>query len=300
MRLSTTGTLAAAFVIAIPLAAGRATAQPVPVCGNGVLEPPETCDDGNLLPGDGCSPLCQLENLPPDCSRATPSVAEPWPPNHRLVPVSIEGVTDPDGDPVAISITAVAQDEPLAGEGDGNTCPDAIGVGTPAASVRAERSGQGDGRVYHVSFSASDGRGGVCLGAVEVCVRHDQRPGGVCGDGGPLVDSTAGGAPPCDAGTCEPEDCVPSPRDVHACDDDNLPPGVERQLSSAHDLLGRAARAHGRGKARRLGRKAARHLEQAAAGAARAADHDHLSGGCAADMAERLTEAVSCATCDAP
>lgn len=33
------------------------------VCGNGTLEPPEECDDGNTMPGDGCSPGCQVEAM---------------------------------------------------------------------------------------------------------------------------------------------------------------------------------------------------------------------------------------------
>jgi cysteine-rich repeat protein len=31
------------------------------VCGNGILESGEHCDDGNVVAGDGCSPLCELE-----------------------------------------------------------------------------------------------------------------------------------------------------------------------------------------------------------------------------------------------
>jgi fibro-slime domain-containing protein len=31
-------------------------------CGNGMLDPGEKCDDGNKTPGDGCTPLCQIEN----------------------------------------------------------------------------------------------------------------------------------------------------------------------------------------------------------------------------------------------
>ena len=31
-------------------------------CGNGVLDPGEKCDDHNKLGGDGCTPLCQIEN----------------------------------------------------------------------------------------------------------------------------------------------------------------------------------------------------------------------------------------------
>ena len=98
------------------------------------------------------------------------------------------GVTDPDGDPVTITIKGITQDEPL-----GATCPDALGVGTGTATLRAERTGSGDGRAYHVSFTASDGRGGQCSGMLTVCVPHDQRRGHGCVDEGPLVDSTGTG-----------------------------------------------------------------------------------------------------------
>jgi hypothetical protein len=67
----------------------------------------------------------------------------------------------------------------------------AAGVNTATAMLRAERAGTGDGRVYHVSFTARDGRGGQCGGTVKVCVPHDQGQGHVCVDQGPLVDSTA-------------------------------------------------------------------------------------------------------------
>jgi hypothetical protein len=106
------------------------------------------------------------------------------------VTVSIAGMTDPDGDPLTTRIVSISQDEPLLGGGSGNTCPDGKGVGTSSASVRAERSGTGDGRVYRVSFASSDGKGGQCTGSVRICVPHDQRPGHVCGDDGPVIDST--------------------------------------------------------------------------------------------------------------
>jgi hypothetical protein len=133
-----------------------------------------------------------IVNAPPDCSKARASIAELFPPNHKLVRVSVESVTDPDGDPLAITVNQVRQDEPTNALGDGNTCPDAVGTGTSTVSVRAERSGQGDGRVYHLLFVAADGRGGTCGGEVTVCVPHDQgRSGGSCVDQGPVFDSTA-------------------------------------------------------------------------------------------------------------
>lgn len=33
----------------------------LPVCGNGIVQPPEQCDDGNLANGDGCDSACEAE-----------------------------------------------------------------------------------------------------------------------------------------------------------------------------------------------------------------------------------------------
>ncbi|HET9517133.1 MAG TPA: hypothetical protein VFO77_05345 [Actinoplanes sp.] len=132
-------------------------------------------------------------NDEPVCTGAAPSDAVLWPPNHKMVPVTVTGVTDPDGDPITVKVTGIRQDEVVNGPGDGNTAPDGTGVGTDTANVRAERAGTpkapGDGRVYHVSFTADDGQGGTCSGTVKVSVPHDQR-GAAAVDGGPLYDST--------------------------------------------------------------------------------------------------------------
>jgi hypothetical protein len=129
-------------------------------------------------------------NEAPDCTQAAASVGMLWSPDHSMEPVSVQGVTDPDGDPVTVTIAEVRQDEPPNGKGDGNTCPDADSTGTATARVRAERSGQGDGRIYHLRFVASDGRGGSCEGSVTVCVPHDQGTGNGCVDQGPIYSST--------------------------------------------------------------------------------------------------------------
>jgi hypothetical protein len=128
------------------------------------------------------------ENQPPVCSAAVPSVSELWPPDHQSMPVNILGVTDPDEDSVSITVDSIFQDEAVDAKGSGNTCPDATGVGTATTEVLAERAGSGDGRVYHISFTADDGQGGTCEGEVTVCVPHDQSDG--CVDQGPLFDST--------------------------------------------------------------------------------------------------------------
>jgi hypothetical protein len=126
-------------------------------------------------------------NAPPDCSLAIASPDIAWPPEHQFVSVSVLGVTDPEGDAVTVTITRIFQDEPV---GRGVHSPDGRGIGTGLAEVRAERNQNGNGRVYHIRFTASDDWGGICSGKVTVGVPPDQ--GGVITpvDDGELYDST--------------------------------------------------------------------------------------------------------------
>jgi hypothetical protein len=112
-------------------------------------------------------------NDPPRCDLAVPSLTALWPPNHKMVEVTIGGVTDPNADPVTITVTSVMQDEPVNGLGDGDTSPDAV-VQTGSVLLRAERSGTGNGRVYTVHFTANDGEGS-CNGTVTVGVPHNRK-----------------------------------------------------------------------------------------------------------------------------
>ena len=59
-----------------------------------------------------------------------------WPPDHKFVSITIQKVKDPDGDPVAITITKIMQDEPVNSAGSGNTSPDGSGVGTSYSSSK--------------------------------------------------------------------------------------------------------------------------------------------------------------------
>jgi VCBS repeat-containing protein len=130
----------------------------------------------------------QTDNTPPDCSAATSDITYIWPPDKNFVPVYIN-VTDADGDPITITIISIFQDEPV---GRGSGSPDGMGIGTDTAYVRAERAGNGNGRVYHITFTAEDGQGGSCTeGMVLAVVDHDLSPDEINDiDGGPLYDST--------------------------------------------------------------------------------------------------------------
>ena len=105
-------------------------------------------------------------NRAPDVSAAAPSIASIWPPNNKMVPITINGVTDPDGDAVTITITAITNTE--------TGSSDAGGIGTSTAQVRASRNGKGSGRTYYITFTASDGQATSEPKTVTVVVPHDQ------------------------------------------------------------------------------------------------------------------------------
>jgi hypothetical protein len=199
---------------------------------------------GELPPFNG---ILGCLNQRPVCSAAAASPAELGTPNHSLVPIEIVGVTDPDGDPVAIAVTGVTQDEPLEGPGHGSTCPDAVIEGG-RASVRAERSGQGNDRVYVISFTATDDGGASCTGSVRVCVPHNgvstAMPGGAlgpieCQDDGQAVNSLG----PCSATATHPAVSIRSDGlslQGRATLEFSLPEEADVDLA-VYDMLGRRA-----------------------------------------------------------
>jgi TolB protein len=132
---------------------------------------------------DGFASWQAVPNRPPDCSgvSATPSTLQAA--NRRFRTVTLAGATDPDGDPVTLTITVVTQDERVRGPGDPTTPDAAAGGAADQVRLRAERSSRGDGRVYRVEFEASDGDLS-CSGRAAVAVPRRR--------GVPAVDS----APP--------------------------------------------------------------------------------------------------------
>jgi hypothetical protein len=129
-------------------------------------------------------------NHPPVCTalKASPDVL--WPADHKLVKVTVSGATDPDvGDVVTVVVDGVTQDEPTKGLGNGDASPDAQLTSPPSngVSIRAERGGSGDGRVYRLHVTATDSRGASCEGIVRVSVPRDQRPGSAAVDSAPPI-----------------------------------------------------------------------------------------------------------------
>lgn len=101
-----------------------------------------------------------------------------WPPNHEMKEISIAtNVWDESG---CYSIGAyVFSNEPEDVLGDGDTGPDFTTPvidpesGTITLSLRAERAGNGDGRVYSIEIFATDCAGNSSSAIVEVSCPHD-------------------------------------------------------------------------------------------------------------------------------
>ena len=133
-----------------------------------------TVDDGyGGTASDNVVIHVQNTNDPPLASAARPTTAVLWPPNHGMVAVGITGVTDPNNN-ATITITSVTQDEPTNGLGDGDTPVDAVINSDGTVLLRAERSGNGNGRVYKINFTASDFEGSSS-GSVFVTVPHSPK-----------------------------------------------------------------------------------------------------------------------------
>jgi hypothetical protein len=145
--------------------------------GGAMLEFQLEVSDGALRSSDTTRVNVLNINDPPACELGRADPAFLWPPDHKMVSVQIVGIADPNDDTVIISVTEVTQDEPINGMGDGDTSPDAVRQGS-TVQLRAERAANGDGRVYNVGFTADDGEGGVCNGAVQICVPTNR--GRVC------------------------------------------------------------------------------------------------------------------------
>jgi len=156
--------------------------------------------------------------------------------NHDLVKIAIAGVTGSNGAPIALTITGITQDEPIDGIADGRTCPDAGGVGTDTAVVRAERAGTGDGRVYHIGFRAEADRRGACDGSVTVCVPVAAFQS--CADEGTLFDSTG----PLCTSPCGQICIVERTLAGAACGEERLPTNIRLRLDSARRALRGALR----------------------------------------------------------
>lgn len=123
-----------------------------------------------------CSASVTVEDrIAPTIQSATASPNTLWPPNHRLVLVTVSvSVTDNCTTSPRCLITSVTSNEPLTAPGSGATQPDWEVVGDLAVRLRAERCGTGRGRIYTLAVECADAEANLSRTSVAVIVPHDQ------------------------------------------------------------------------------------------------------------------------------
>jgi hypothetical protein len=100
---------------------------------------------------------------------AAPSVL--WPPNHKMVPVTVTvGATDNCG-VVSEKIVSVTSNESQGGSADWQV------TGDLSLLLRAERDGSGSGRTYTITVEVKDAAGNASRRAVNVIVPHSMGGG---------------------------------------------------------------------------------------------------------------------------
>jgi len=116
-----------------------------------------------------------VDTTPPVIQNVTASPNTLWPPNHKMIQVNVSATAVDDCDPSPdCIISSVNSNEPPNGVGDGNTAPDWVITGNLSAYLRAERSGTGDGRIYTIAVSCTDGCGNSSVETTSVTVQHNQ------------------------------------------------------------------------------------------------------------------------------
>ncbi len=127
-----------------------------------------------LLEPDPEGPPPPSDTTPPTLSVSL-SPAVIWPPNHKMVEITatiqVSDGTDPQPTVRLVSITCSESIDDSA-----NVTGAALGTDDRQFFVRAERTGQRkEGRVYTVTYSATDAAGNQALATATVQIPHDQR-----------------------------------------------------------------------------------------------------------------------------
>jgi hypothetical protein len=93
-----------------------------------------------------------------------------------MVPVNVSVAVTDNCDAAVLQschIVLVTSNEPISGNGDGNTAPDWQIAGNLTANLRAERSGPGTGRIYTLTVQCTDSAGNSSSRETTVTVPHD-------------------------------------------------------------------------------------------------------------------------------
>jgi len=134
-----------------------------------------TATDSNGASASCSATVTVVDTTPPTITSVTANPNTLWPPNHKMVPVTVSATTSDNCTAAPVcKITSVASSEPVNGTGDGDTAPDWQITGNLTVNLRAERAGNGSGRVYTIAVQCADASNNNSSQTVTVTVPHNQ------------------------------------------------------------------------------------------------------------------------------
>lgn len=132
-------------------------------------------DDGEAVSESDSVRIAVRDTQPPRIAAIAASGGILWPPDGRLVDVSFSVAASDLCDPApAIALLEVISSEPSGGRAGAQFAGAAIGIDDRQIALRADRSGNGPGRTYLVTYGARDRAGNLDTAGATVFVPHDR------------------------------------------------------------------------------------------------------------------------------
>ena len=135
-----------------------------------------TARDGSGNATTATTAVTVVDTTPPVIAAIAASPSLLWPPNHKMVPVTLTVDASDIGDATpSCRVISITSNEPVDGKRDGHTSPDWRIIDDLRVELRAERAGGGHGRVYGITVRCTDDSSNSVARRVAVKVPHDRR-----------------------------------------------------------------------------------------------------------------------------
>jgi hypothetical protein len=128
---------------------------------------------GNV--GTGSFGVTVRDTTPPSAPTLTVTPSVLHPPNHKLVPVVVTARASDAVSTAACAIVSITSNEPDTRPGEDDRPNDIVKTGALTANLRAERIGEGNGRIYTITVGCTDAAGNAgATSRVTVTVPHER------------------------------------------------------------------------------------------------------------------------------
>jgi hypothetical protein len=131
--------------------------------------------DGNFNPASSAGTLTIVDTVFPTITLNGNAISV-WPPNHNFRAVSVADLVASAGDScdTSLNLSSVVIASVSSDEGNSSSGDILIAGDCKSLQLRAERDGNGDGRVYTITFRVRDAVGNTTFATAQVTVPHDQ------------------------------------------------------------------------------------------------------------------------------